>query len=552
MTAPRWTKIGLLPPLCGGLLWCVGCGEVPLGETTASPATPDQPAVYATTEAPVTVDAGLRDFLDQRNRDLAGHAVARSSGRTMVSLAPTESATDDQSALQLFSPDKTRSPAEASKSPGPASTDATPPAAQSVILPGPAELSPTPDLTKKGLSRESNYPRIAWGNPRAAEKTLASTTMSDEAASGASLGPTLTELPDKTSSLADPTGRFAAAFATQPRAELSGVGTAEEQKLAIPSVPRPELQSAVLTAQGHLRRGAQLAERGAYYSAQQEFLTALTITAGALDAQQRTDAHQRALRAGLLALDEARDLAPGETLPTGLADTCAGHQTKLLPATELAAIPRAQLWQMYLDFAQTQLGLAGGDLLPAADALFGLGKVQLLQQATLPTPSAANIAKATVYFRTALVIEPRHAMAANELGVLLARQGNLAQAKRALQTSASITAHPLTWKNLALVHKSLGETQLAQLAERESKISAARWRQYPDQANQLANGGVRVVDQQTFARAAPLNYDVNTQPYPTTVIANQPGQPAFSRTTPAPRGPVPQANAGWGTNAIKR
>jgi hypothetical protein len=157
-------------------------------------------------------------------------------------------------------------------------------------------------------------------------------------------------------------------------------------------------------------------------------------------------------------------------------------------------------------------------------------------------------------FHAALVIEPKHSLAANEAGVALARLGRLNEAKLALQHSASLTAHPSTWKNLASVHKSLGEGDLAQLAERESLSAKERWAAQTQATGQLAHGTVQVVDNATFAQAAPVNTFDNRGNQP---IANAPpvGVPAQqlppTQTQPtladpqvraAPRQPWGQAN----------
>ena len=135
-------------------------------------------------------------------------------------------------------------------------------------------------------------------------------------------------------------------------------------------------------------------------------------------------------------------------------------------------------------------------------------------------------------FHAALVIEPKHSLAANEAGVALARLGRLNEAKLALQHSASLTAHPSTWRNLASVHQSLGEGQLAQLAERESQSAKERWQAQTQATGQLAQGTVQVVDNGTFAQAAPVNtFDSN---------ANRGQQPLANAPAPTPAPPAGQ------------
>ncbi len=128
-------------------------------------------------------------------------------------------------------------------------------------------------------------------------------------------------------------------------------------------------------------------------------------------------------------------------------------------------------------------------------------------------------------------------MAANELGVIYARQGKNEHAKLALQHSASIAAHPGTWRNLAAIHQVLGESQFAQLATRESQLSQERWQRQSQSQGMLANGQIQVVDQNAFARSAPLN-SYEQKPGGQMAQQPQPQQPPVTRQ-------AQQAPAGW-------
>ena len=244
------------------------------------------------------------------------------------------------------------------------------------------------------------------------------------------------------------------------------------------STPTPELFAVARQVDAHVARGIQMAERGASYTARAEFLQALRLSADALDSQRETTAHRRALSAGLAALDEAKSfLGPSGGVSTNLtvAEIVAGHHTPLLKrGDDLTGIAPADAMQRYFTFAQEQLASAGGDLAPAAAALYALGKLEML---SLPARAGAigsiESARAVVYFQAALVIQPQHALASNELGVLLARHGRLRDARAVLSHSVSIRPEPSAWHNLAVVHAELGEIDLAQRAEQQSKQSAA-------------------------------------------------------------------------------
>jgi len=303
--------------------------------------------------------------------------------------------------------------------------------------------------------------------------------------------------------------RVAEAFAPKTTGEPVGANSAEIRQMSVPSQAGSEMAAVARQTQAKIQAAAQLSQRGAFFSARQEFLQALAAVAGELDRQQQTTAHQRALQAGLTALDETGELLSGTSPQRNWKELTAGHQTPLPQTRDLGQMTVGQAGEAYLTFAREQLSIAGGDVLPAADALFGLGKLHMQQGAGHHAKSLIENARAMTLFQTALIIEPKHAMAANELGVMFARIGRLQEAKSALQESAALSGHPATWGNLASVHRDLGEYQLSQLAQRESQLAQQRWQKQAQQTGQLAQGAVQVVDQGTFAKSAPLNYDVN-------------------------------------------
>ncbi len=323
-----------------------------------------------------------------------------------------------------------------------------------------------------------------------------------------SLKPTPDLIPDRVAASSQPPlNDPMLAYQTQSRTTSVGLDSNELRAVNKPSTPQPELSSAAERANLRVAAGSRLVERGATLSGRQEFIGALQVIAEALDQQRHTNAHARALSAGLTALEEARDFVssnPQQRLPLG--ELVLGHQTTVLQDVALDQLSNQEALQSYLNYAQQQLSTAGGDLLPGADALFALGKLHLLESQQ-PSNSAPRLEleRAIMLFHAALVIEPKHSLAANEAGVALARLGRMNEAKLALQHSASLTAHPSTWRNLATVHQSLGEGQLAQLAERESQTAKDRWQAQTQATGQLAHGSVQVVDNNAFAQAAPVN-----------------------------------------------
>jgi hypothetical protein len=99
-------------------------------------------------------------------------------------------------------------------------------------------------------------------------------------------------------------------------------------------------------------------------------------------------------------------------------------------------------------------------------------------------------------------------MAANELGVLLARHGRLDEAKAALQYSARIAPQGAVWRNLAIIHHGMGEFDLAQRADWEYR-QASSAAQTPINA---ARSAVVWVDPAAFSASSRLSANVQTPP----------------------------------------
>ena len=100
-----------------------------------------------------------------------------------------------------------------------------------------------------------------------------------------------------------------------------------------------------------------------------------------------------------------------------------------------------------------------------------------------------------VFHQAALATDGANWLAANELGVLYARYGQLPEARQLLVHSVTVHPHVEGWHNLATVHRRLGETELAQRAEGESQLLA----QQAGKSSANSSEMVRWVDPKTFA-----------------------------------------------------
>ena len=124
--------------------------------------------------------------------------------------------------------------------------------------------------------------------------------------------------------------------------------------------------------------------------------------------------------------------------------------------------------QVYFDFARDELQRAAATSPVASQALAGLGKSYTVTTEKNQTRLAP--AKAMVFHQAAVAADSADHLAANELGVLLAKHGQWEPAKQFFLQSLRTQADASTWQNLAAVHLQLGERDLAQLAEQERQL----------------------------------------------------------------------------------
>jgi hypothetical protein len=301
-----------------------------------------------------------------------------------------------------------------------------------------------------------------------------------------------------------------AAPSPQPALERTPPTTVETPRVSPPPAQSPSLSPALPPSAGRpvvvlqpvgdqaivkTRTAYRMAQRGMLFAARDEVTGAMHMLAQALDAHHGTTAHSSALSAGMIALREAADFAPPpgrDAAAIRVGEIARTHRTPVLDAS--ATVPPIVAQQYYYSFAQQQLAFAGGGQPAASQSLYTLGRIQA---ALASQPSAAPLhgPGAIVFHQAALVVDSRNYLAANELGVLLARYGQLAGAKQALVHSVTTRPHAEGWHNLAVVHERLGEADLARLARSEQQL-LARGAAAPPAA---PTGQVQWVDTQTFA-----------------------------------------------------
>ncbi|MBI2481359.1 MAG: hypothetical protein HYV60_22790, partial [Planctomycetia bacterium] len=271
-------------------------------------------------------------------------------------------------------------------------------------------------------------------------------------------------------------------------------------------------------ADAMIDRGYQLGEKGAYYSAQTEFKQALRTVSQALDAHFGGSHYSEALAAGWLALEEAGDFSAqsqrGPVVDVGL--IVDSHQTPLLKAYALNDVSPVLAMQHYFSFAQEQLVEACGRAPVASRALHGLGKIHMVLGEKSSSAERLHGPKAMAFQQAALTTDPANYLAANELGVLLARFGKLEEARTVLQHAVALYPLPETWQNLSVVHQRLGEATLAaqSLANWQVALQQAGSQSGTQQADNRSL--VQWVSPQAFGGQQPGSPNVPSMPTPAT------------------------------------
>jgi tetratricopeptide (TPR) repeat protein len=247
-------------------------------------------------------------------------------------------------------------------------------------------------------------------------------------------------------------------------------------------------------------RGYALAERGALYAAQTEFVQVLRRIAQAKDAAAGSDEHSRALAAGLRALDEAEDFVPaGIQLEAELdvSVVSSSHRTPVLRDGRFNVLPH-EAAALYHSYAERQLAQAVTGEQAGSMALHGLGKIYALLAAR-NDDDAQFTQRALAIYSAALAAREDNHLAANELGVLMCRNGRAAEATRLFERTIDAAPSALAYHNLAVAQRKLGMHGQAAANDQESQRLAS-WERATGAVSRRA--GVRWVSPQEMTRVA--------------------------------------------------
>jgi len=147
-----------------------------------------------------------------------------------------------------------------------------------------------------------------------------------------------------------------------------------------------------------------------------------------------------------------------------------------------------------------------------------------------PDPESSELYEAIIFQHAALTADPTNHRSANELGVLLARSGQLVAAETYLKNSLQLKPTPHGWANLARVHQRKGtpaDQQLANLAMNEFQKSV-----YQQQTPAVGASPIQMVSPQEFVARSPAQHP-DTHSAPTGVNTNVVPAGNFSEESPS-------------------
>ena len=281
-------------------------------------------------------------------------------------------------------------------------------------------------------------------------------------------------------SAAVPTERRSYQRSAQTSDQEQALLTAPVQHIAVSSA---DAQKAV----HHIEYGKTLSRRGAAFTARQEFLAAMQVLAAGNDRVTGDNRHSKALKMAMLTIREAGDFTVANSdqqIQMDVASVVETHRSNVLTVDQAGHLSPVQAMNQYFAKAQQYLDLAGGRNVVSAEVFYCMGKLHTLLSRNQKVLGPYETAKSVVYHQVALLSDDQHHRSANELGVLLARNGRLEQSKLLFERSLLAQPTVRTWQNLAQTHWRLGEQDFARKAVAESKLLASGQSQVIDSSIQ--------------------------------------------------------------------
>ena len=222
---------------------------------------------------------------------------------------------------------------------------------------------------------------------------------------------------------------------------------------------RPETRRHVLK---RINEAVKLAERGAAYSARSQLIECIRWISQNLDAAAGGRDHLTALAEGMRALDEADDFFHGGAefeADLEVESYVAGHATEILKGQRNLS-PVSAVEAYYAHARERLLAASGGESI-AGKAYYALGRLENRLRREAPDARKGG-PRAIPLYEVSLSINPKNSICANELGVALAREGQLKKSVAALAKSARLVPNRTTLANLEKVYDQLGDPSAAQ------------------------------------------------------------------------------------------
>jgi len=282
-------------------------------------------------------------------------------------------------------------------------------------------------------------------------------------------------------------------------------------------------------ADTHTRRGFELTGRGAVFSARAEFVAALRLVAQARDEDRRGTECVRALDAGLTALEEAEDFLPQDTgigVEPDLPDIIRGNETPVLRDVVLDNLSAHAAVRCYFSFAQEQLAASAGSEVAGSMALYGLGRLHGSIAQRRDTGIRAALPKSVLFHQAALLVMPRNHLAANDLGVLLARGGRHEDARVVMEHGLAVNPSSVGLRNLGLVLWKLGRTESSRQVHQRYLACLEAERRDTRHGSDSSVQAVRWVDPASFAKRGDGQPNVRLEQQPSLETARQAYRPS--------------------------
>ncbi len=280
-----------------------------------------------------------------------------------------------------------------------------------------------------------------------------------------------------------------------------------------------------------VRAAFSLGRHGALYAARRRFIEVMKVIAEAKDGAEATSRYSTALGEGFAALAEAKDFLPNGAVNKELsvAEVATSHRTPMLRGMERAewTLPQ-EAAALYYRYAEQKLAAAVSGEQAGSMALYGLGKTHA-RLAELEDRVADEQLSLAMYRAAVLAHEANH-LAANELGVGLAKVGRYDKAAIALGQSIAYGGGSTVHLNLAHVQHKLGDDRSAAATAQQAERLAMRERAAGEFSRQR---GVEWVTPDQLARQTtgagsptPPRADATTTAPPRTAAAPEQSEPS--------------------------